>query len=99
MGRQHLIAFNAKYDLHMIGVGHRTWGRGVDLSDNVCWDGMVVNPIVWPGEPIGLKRTFQRLYGDQETQLQRDLAKWLSKHKVRGQPRYELATSHRAAAT
>jgi len=91
LAQQKLVAFNAKYDLHMLRVGHRKWGRGRDLSNNLAWDGMVVNPIVWPGERVALKATFQRLYGDQETQLQKDLGVWLKKHKVGGQPRYDLA--------
>jgi len=91
LNQQNLICFNAKYDLHIMRAGHRIWGRGIDLSNRVQWDGMVINPLVWPGNPVGLKATFERLFGEKELETQQALAKWLKKNKVHGVPRYDLA--------
>lgn len=91
--RQWLVFHNAKFDLHIMAAGHRVYGRGVDLSNRVRWDTQVVNPIFFPNEPTGLKPTSARLWGDQERDTERALKRWLDnpKHKVDGQPRYDLA--------
>lgn len=85
--RQKLVAHNIKYDLHIMAAGHRVWGRGVDLSNRIIWCTMVVNPIVFPGEPVALKPNAERLWGEQETAPQRRLQDWLRKNKYR----YDLA--------
>lgn len=90
--RQKLIAHNLKFDCLIMQAGHRVWGRGVDLSKAMFWDTQVTNAIVFPGEPTGLKPTAERLWGEKERDAERNLAKWLNKHKdSRGNPRYDLA--------
>ncbi len=91
--RQRLIAHNVKYDLEIMLAGHRTWGRGVDLSRQVIWCTNVTSPIVFPGKPTALKTTAERLWGVKERETERKLQEWLRnpKHKVNKQPRYDLA--------
>jgi DNA polymerase I-like protein with 3'-5' exonuclease and polymerase domains len=84
---QRLTAHNIKYDLHIMQAGLRVWGAGIDLSRNVVWDTMVVNPIVFPNQSVGLKATAERLWGEQETEPQRRLDQWLRKNRHR----YDLA--------
>lgn len=85
--RQWLVFHHAKFDLHMFRVGHRVWGRGVDLLGRFVWDTQVIAPICWPAEKTGLKETAARLWGEQERETERALRLWLSKN---GQ-RYDLA--------
>jgi DNA polymerase I-like protein with 3'-5' exonuclease and polymerase domains len=77
---------NAKFDLHFLSVGLRgrePEGSYVDLSGNVVWDTQVVNPVLWPEFPTGLKPTAERLWGVQESQAQRNLQKILTKNGYR----------------
>ena len=85
-----LSFFNAKFDLHILDTGLRGMeSRTVpDLSRQVIWDGLVVNPVLWPEFPSqALKSTCGRLYGIEETRQQQDLEKWLKGHGKR----YDLA--------
>lgn len=88
---QRLIFHNAKFDLHIMAAGHRKWGHGVDLSDRVLYDTQVTGLLFFPNQPTGLKPTMARLYGDEERETERALQRWLNKHKVDGNPRYDLA--------
>lgn len=90
--RQRLMCHNIKFDLHMMAAGHRIWGRGVDLSRQITWDTMVVNPLMFPGKSVALKETAARLWGDEEKDAERRLQSWLKKYKdAKGNPRYDLA--------
>lgn len=90
--RQRLVAHNLPYDLIIMHAGHRVWGRGVDLSPSAWWCTMSVLPIVFPKEPMGLKPTSARLWGEVERDAELKLQEWLKAHKdSRGNPRFDLA--------
>jgi hypothetical protein len=80
-----LVFQNAKFDLHILakGLRGREHVRTPDLSRSVFWDTQVVNPILWPEFPTGLKPTAARLWGEEETELQRALQRWLDKNGMR----------------
>lgn len=81
--RQFFVFHNAKFDLHIMRVGHRKWGKGVDLSDRTVWDTQVINPLCFPGEKTGLKPTAVRLWGEDEDLTKRQLDSWLRKNDYR----------------
>lgn len=93
---QQLTAHNIKYDLHIMRAGHRVWGEGVDLSNQIRWCTLVTNPICFPTQSPALKKTAKRLWGEDEGEPERRLRKWLNKNKVKDrfgklQVRYDLA--------
>lgn len=61
--RHRLIFHNAKFDMQMLRAGLR--GResttGVDFEDELAWDTMLGNRILWPSYLVGLKETAVRL--------------------------------------
>lgn len=92
LSRQRLVAHNIKFDLMMLRAGHRVWGHGLDLSNRIKWCTLVTNPIFFPGQSPALKPTAARLWGEVERDAERNLARWLTRHKdSRGNPRYDLA--------
>lgn len=55
LARQQLVFHNATHDLTLFDVGLRgAPGTGVDLSGSYLWDTMVVAPLLWPNERVGL---------------------------------------------
>jgi DNA polymerase I-like protein with 3'-5' exonuclease and polymerase domains len=88
---QRIVMHNLKFDCHIMRAGHRVWGKGIDLSNQIVWDTQVTNPLFFPGEPTGLKPTSERLWGETEGELARRLWKWLNANKVSGDVRFDLA--------
>lgn len=85
---QHRLVFhNSKFDLHILQRGLRGYedkgDRLPDLSYCVAWDTQVVNPVLWPEFKTSLKPTAQRLFGEEEADLQKTLQKWLGKNGYR----------------
>lgn len=91
LGRQDLVAHNAKADLWYAwaGIRNQEHATRVDLSKAYMWDTMVVASLLWPNDLVGLKPVSKKLgWATDEADL---LSKWLKKHKVDKQPRYDLA--------
>lgn len=89
-----LVMHNGKFDLHMMRTGTRLW-PGVDLEPQLVWDTILVNRVLDPEHPTGLKPTAERfgfgLGGDErdaETRIKK-----AAKTEARGLPqdyRYDL---------
>lgn len=60
LGRQVLVAHNAKFDLHHTRSGTRSWS-GVDLEDRVYWCTMVAQSVIDPIGSQALKEVAERL--------------------------------------
>lgn len=53
--RQQLVFHNAVHDLAVINAGLRNRpGSGYDLGSSYVWDTMVVAPLLWPNQRVGL---------------------------------------------
>lgn len=61
--RHRLIFHNAKFDMQMLraGLRGREHDTGVDFEDELAWDTMLGNRILWPVHKVGLKDTAVRL--------------------------------------
>lgn len=90
--RQGLVFHNAPYDLHQFRAGLRGKPEtGVNLRGNYLWDTMVVCPAIWPNERIALKMVAERLWGEGEKDLQKQLLLWLANNFPADDKRYDLA--------
>ena len=80
-----LVFHNAKFDLHILDRGLRGMEDRPtpDLSRSVSWDTQVANPVLWPEFKTSLKPTAQRLFGEEEADLQKSLQKWLNQNGYR----------------
>lgn len=73
-----LNAHNGLFDVIMMGSETVCWdssgvswrGPGVDLLDNLQWDTMLGNRIVYPQFPLGLEESAHRLFGGGKTDEQ-----------------------------
>lgn len=91
--RQRLVYHNSKYDQHIMRAGLRgiESETGAPLGRQYLWDTMVVAPLFWPLESVGLKRIAHRLWGIEETSAERDVQHWLDLYcGKRGDRRYDL---------
>jgi DNA polymerase I-like protein with 3'-5' exonuclease and polymerase domains len=84
LSKHRLNAHNGLFDVIMMGADTDVWGPdegslgelskmtvpGVDLLDNLEWDTMLGNRIVFPQYPLGLEDTAARLFGGGKTEEQ-----------------------------
>lgn len=102
--RHRLIFHNAKFDMQMLraGLRGREHDTGVDFEDELAWDTMLANRVVWAIHKVGLKETavrlgLGRLIGDDsvregmEAAEQEALKPWLGpKTGKNADPRFDL---------
>jgi DNA polymerase I-like protein with 3'-5' exonuclease and polymerase domains len=100
LSQQRLIAHNAQFDVIMAagGVMSYRWGNGygIDLSEQLYWDTMLANYVLWPRHPLGLKETADRLWPgegqkDSQERLKQHLKNQKKKRGNKGGVRYDLA--------
>lgn len=90
-----LTGHNDKYDLHMTDVGTRHF-KGANLEQFIAWDSMVACKVLWPLEPVALKSTASRLWGEEEAEEAQELREALAVQKLLygltsdDGPRYDL---------
>jgi hypothetical protein len=85
-----LNAHNGLFDVIMMGSELVCWdssgvswrGPGVDLLENLQWDTMLGNRIVWPQHPLGLEETAHRLFGGGKTEEQNAIVEHLKKRRL-----------------
>lgn len=78
---QCLVWHNSKHDMLLFNAGLR--GRpdlGVDLGSSYTWDTMVVCPLLWPNQLVGLEAVSTRLWGSSGKAGEADrIGAWKSK--------------------
>lgn len=98
--KHQLNAHNMLFDVIMMGTEVTCWdpsgiawrGPGVDLLDNVGWDTMLGNRIVYPQYPLGLEETAARLFGGGKTEEQNAIREHLKSRRLPfGKGKWHLA--------
>lgn len=80
LSEQKIVMQQAYFDCQMLWAGHRVWGDGVDLQEQVVWDTKLASWILDPQENTSLKPTAARLWGEDEADEQAALEPYLSKN-------------------
>lgn len=81
---------NTKYDCHIMNVGHRLYGQGVDLTGQVNWDTMGCQQVTEPLQRSSLKPTGERLWGESSRDEEKVVLDALKKLGVGLTKRYDL---------
>ncbi len=82
ISQQQIVGANFKFDLHMLYLGHRVWGGGVDLSANLIWDVNIATMLLEPRELVGLKETAARAWGEDAKAEQMAVDAWFRERKI-----------------
>lgn len=90
LSRYSLNGHNVLFDVVMMGtdvkcfsaLGKPTTVPGVDLLDNVVWDSMLGNRIVYPQHPLGLEDSAHRLFGGGKTEEQEAIQAHLKSRRL-----------------
>lgn len=100
LSRYRLNGHNVLFDVIMMGAEVKCcdpsgiwWrGPGIDLLDNVVWDSMLGNRIVYPQHPLGLEDSAHRLFGGGKTQEQQAIQEHLKSRRLPyGKGKWHLA--------
>lgn len=81
---------HGKFDSHIMNVGHRVYGKGVNLTGLWVWDTMLAQGIIEPLQVSSLKPTSERLWGEGHRDEEAAVKAALKKNGVGLTWRYDL---------